>query len=130
MEAELLSTMNLCSGFFLELASRRPWFSRVWIIQELAMAQKDPLVVCGEKSTSWSTFMKAWKLIARAKLSELGTVHRKGLVGDQRTEQDNTEVAAKLKIDVLDDIWGDQVTGRGEPAKITHGVEDIRSNRS
>lgn len=117
VEAELQSTMSLYSGFFSGLASHRPWFSRVWIIQELAMAKQDPLVVCGKKSTSWSMFMKAWKFIAKVQLSELGTVRRKGQDGDGRTsgpkmtegkhlaEEDNIEVVTKLKIDVLDDLY-------------------------
>lgn len=36
-----------CAGLFFELANRRPWFSRTWILQELAVCERDPLVVCG-----------------------------------------------------------------------------------
>jgi hypothetical protein len=31
-----------------------PWFSRVWIIQELAVAKMDPIVLIGDLSTTWS----------------------------------------------------------------------------
>lgn len=33
-----------------------PWFSRLWIIQELELARKDPIVQVGSLSTSWSSF--------------------------------------------------------------------------
>lgn len=42
------ATFELCS---------RPWFQRVWVVQEMALAQRDPEVVCGSKRTLWSTLM-------------------------------------------------------------------------
>lgn len=47
---------------FLRLLNR-PWFRRVWIIQELALA-KTALVQCGEWSISWKSFYSAWTFIA------------------------------------------------------------------
>lgn len=35
---------------------RRPWFSRRWILQEIAMA-KDATLFCGEDSVSWKQFV-------------------------------------------------------------------------
>jgi hypothetical protein len=54
-----------CGDLFLSLQSQYPWFTRVWILQELALASKDPMVVCGWKSTTWSTFVAAWRAIAK-----------------------------------------------------------------
>jgi hypothetical protein len=34
----------------------RPWWSRVWVIQEVAMAVNDPLLCCGFSSVSWKPF--------------------------------------------------------------------------
>jgi Heterokaryon incompatibility protein (HET) len=34
----------------------RPWWSRVWCMQEVAVSSSDPLIVCGHKSTPWSAY--------------------------------------------------------------------------
>ncbi|RYO85568.1 hypothetical protein DL762_005133 [Monosporascus cannonballus] len=118
-DQHLVDLMRRCTGFFFGLAVRRPWFSRVWIIQELAMARQDPLVVCGRKSVPWSTLMKAWSFLARATFTEIGMVRRKGPQGGSRrlpggdlTGEDpeetgggDIEVLAMIKIDVLDDLY-------------------------
>lgn len=36
----------------------RPWFSRIWIIQEVVMASGDPDVLCGPFKLSWSTVVR------------------------------------------------------------------------
>ncbi|KAH8909331.1 HET-domain-containing protein, partial [Coniochaeta sp. PMI_546] len=33
----------------------RPWFSRIWIIQEVVMAAGDPDIICGPYMLSWSS---------------------------------------------------------------------------
>ncbi|KAF1847250.1 uncharacterized protein K460DRAFT_55871 [Cucurbitaria berberidis CBS 394.84] len=38
---------------------KREWFSRVWIIQEVAMA-KEVQLTCGSQSASWDDFVKAY----------------------------------------------------------------------
>ena len=35
----------------------RPWWSRIWIVQELALARSDPIILCGRKCLPWSDFM-------------------------------------------------------------------------
>lgn len=37
---------------------RRPWFTRVWVLQEVAVATEDPIVVCGEHQLFWSMIGK------------------------------------------------------------------------
>ena len=32
----------------------KPWWTRVWVVQEIASAKCDPLLICGEHSLSWS----------------------------------------------------------------------------
>lgn len=34
---------------------RRPWWTRVWVVQELVLARQDPTVLCGSKVCPWST---------------------------------------------------------------------------
>ncbi|KAI1088080.1 HET-domain-containing protein [Rostrohypoxylon terebratum] len=118
-DEDLLSMVRSCSSFFNGLPTRRPWFSRVWVIQELAMAKQDPLVVCGHKSTSWSIFMKAEEFVSRKVFTEIGMVHRKELShdgqiplgqipieeADDSPENENIEVTGKWKTGVLQDLY-------------------------
>ncbi|KAF2837601.1 hypothetical protein M501DRAFT_937224 [Patellaria atrata CBS 101060] len=39
---------------------RRAWFSRLWVIQELALARNSPVVYCGRKAISWDMLVYAW----------------------------------------------------------------------
>jgi len=36
-----------------------PWFRRLWVIQELALARRNPIVLIGSLSTHWSSFSKS-----------------------------------------------------------------------
>ncbi|KAL4733473.1 heterokaryon incompatibility protein-domain-containing protein [Aspergillus similis] len=109
-EEGALASKIRCSQFFFELAERRPWFTRMWIAQELAVATEDPLVVCGMKSVSWSTLVKAWKVISRGVFSEIGMVRpisrpdKDMADGQARDTGNDLEVLAMLKIDVLNEL--------------------------
>ncbi|KAI4866128.1 HET-domain-containing protein [Hypoxylon rubiginosum] len=128
-DEKLLDATRLCSSFISGLADRRPWFSRVWIIQELAMAKQDPLVVCGRMSIAWSTLMKASAFVSRKIFTEIGMVRRKpqsndsqstpgnsssGKMGDPSDEEENIELLAMWKIDVLDDLYQAMKSQGGE----------------
>jgi len=41
---------------------KRPWFSRVWVLQEAFMAREGTVLLCGNNEVSWSLFrpFKAW----------------------------------------------------------------------
>jgi len=41
-------------GIAFENLLRRAWWKRIWIVQELALAKSDPIVVCGTMSIPWS----------------------------------------------------------------------------
>ncbi|KAK4499156.1 hypothetical protein PRZ48_009668 [Zasmidium cellare] len=88
----------------------RPWFSRVWILQEMALANEDPIVVCGSRRVLWTVFMAAWKVIARELFTEIGQTHT--IANADGSEE--VEVVAKLKIDVLDDLRQAVKAGPGE----------------
>ncbi|KAI6083840.1 HET-domain-containing protein [Hypoxylon rubiginosum] len=128
-DKKLLDATRLCSGFFSGLVDQRPWFSRVWIIQELAMAKQDPLVVCGRRSVTWSTLMKAYEFVARKLFTELGQVRRKPQSNDSQSttgnsskgdtvdlgeEEEDIEILGKLKIDMLDEIYKAMKSQGGE----------------
>ncbi len=42
---------------------QRPWFDRVWVVQEVVMAADNILIVCGDLSVRWSTFASALTLV-------------------------------------------------------------------
>lgn len=127
--------MHTCSSFFFGLAESRPWFSRVWILQELAMAQQDPLVVCGWRSVPWSVLVGTWKGIAREVFTEMGMVRfpdrrrdssssssrdLKNLEPNDHSEaehEEEPEILSKLKIDVLDDLLQERRSNGGASLK-------------
>jgi len=49
----------------IEALLRRPWFSRVWVLQEVALAN-EAVVCCGSKEISWESFkaFKYWNVAA------------------------------------------------------------------
>ncbi|KAK4231435.1 heterokaryon incompatibility protein-domain-containing protein, partial [Podospora fimiseda] len=55
--------------FALASLCRRPWFTRVWVVQELALSSADPCLICGSKSLSWHVFINCLQDI----YSELST---------------------------------------------------------
>ncbi|KAI1136855.1 HET-domain-containing protein [Hypoxylon sp. FL0543] len=127
LDEELLRATRLCSGFFSGLMDQRPWFSRVWIIQELAMAKQDPLVVCERKSVTWSTLMKASMFVARNTFPETDMVRREPRddddQGDNSTGEANDlsklavediEIFDKWKVDVLNDLYESMKSQGGE----------------
>lgn len=38
---------------------KRPWFDRVWIIQEAALSRLSPLILCGDENFPWDEFSNA-----------------------------------------------------------------------
>ncbi|XXG99423.1 hypothetical protein Hte_005762 [Hypoxylon texense] len=102
-DRNIIDATYLCSGFFSGLADRRPWVSRVWIIQELAMARLDPLLVCGRRSITWSTLMKASAFVSRKVFPDDQRKPENSDIPEERGE--DIEMLAKWKIDVLDDLY-------------------------
>jgi hypothetical protein len=45
----------------------RPWFTRMWTVQELVMAS-EPIVVCGSKSMRWNSFF--WGMVEALELEQ------------------------------------------------------------
>jgi hypothetical protein len=123
-----LHLMHQCDDFYLGLAQSRPWFSRVWILQELAMAKNDPFVVCGWNRVCWSTFVRVWKAIAREVFTEMGMVGRSNgdsgrlgipsAIGDDAAavgaNDNDDEIMSKIKLDILDDLLSARRSKGGE----------------
>jgi hypothetical protein len=93
--------------FFCTLVDRRAWFNRVWILQELAMARNDPVVVCGWKRVGWTTFVAAWQMIADDFLPALGTRRRSkvsGAASEDPSSRITSERLSLTKLDLLDNL--------------------------
>ncbi|CEI67912.1 hypothetical protein FVEN_g7809 [Fusarium venenatum] len=41
----------------------RPWFRRIWILQEAVLAQKSPILLCGSCELGYDIFFKTWVLM-------------------------------------------------------------------
>ena len=93
--------------FFFSLSTDRPWLSRVWILQEFALAPNDPLVVLGGRSVRWSTLMGAWRVIAEEALAPLGSSEQYlPLTGDDDEHMliRHLDIFRKIKLDVLAEL--------------------------
>ncbi|KAF2023362.1 hypothetical protein EK21DRAFT_105355 [Setomelanomma holmii] len=102
-------------SFFLTLVDRRAWFNRVWILQELAMARNDPIVICGWKHAPWSTFFAAWNLIADDLLAPLGIRPQTFDAGsDDSDAGPRTERLSLTKLDILNSLRQTIQTRGGE----------------
>ncbi|KAK1073449.1 hypothetical protein LTR74_001858 [Friedmanniomyces endolithicus] len=88
------------AGSFYFGLSGRPWFNRVWIMQELALATNDPIVICGSQRVCWTTFVGAWQVVAKELFTEMGQVRYLG----HQADTDNVKVLAKIKFDLLEDL--------------------------
>lgn len=51
---------------------RRPWFSRLWIWQEIRLARNNPIVVCGTDTIPWASLRQAIFCLARKRWA---TIH-------------------------------------------------------
>ena len=47
----------------------RPWFSRMWVVQEVAVSSVDPVVLCGSFTLSWSAVAKVARLLRETALT-------------------------------------------------------------
>jgi hypothetical protein len=51
-DRDLLSNKDVLELFY------RPWWKRIWVIQEVASAQSDPIIRCGKKEVFWSSLRR------------------------------------------------------------------------
>lgn len=94
--------------FCIKAIENRPWFSRVWIMQELSLASQDPIVLCGGRLTTWSAFLSAWTIVSQALMQQLGMGGREMRIADGpviagRAEY-SEDVRMMTKIDALGDL--------------------------
>lgn len=47
----------------LKSIGHHPWFRRIWILQEVALAMKQPILLCGAYEMAYEIFFKTWVLM-------------------------------------------------------------------
>lgn len=76
----------------------KEWFDRLWTVQELVLADADPLVGCGFKWIPWSFLWKSWDRVATREFSNAG-------LGVSTSTNDPQEIRpTSLKLDRLNDL--------------------------
>jgi len=101
-----------CGDFFFSLQSQYPWFMRVWILQELALASNDPMVVCGWKRTTWSTFVAAWQSVAKDPSLGLVNVQK-----EWKAPSGESHFLGLTKLDILNTLRQSTQAKTGESLK-------------
>jgi hypothetical protein len=105
-----------------ESICRRPWFGRVWVAQELALSQRDPVIYIGTTTVPWSQFDQYIRQLEKrlppsldthlsmfALMQATGPVTRLGRVRAFRTTSLNLQIyrsAASLATDSRDKVYG------------------------
>ncbi|PKS11373.1 hypothetical protein jhhlp_003135 [Lomentospora prolificans] len=70
----LLADRRECEAIYHFLM--RPWFERLWIIQEIALGRENAIILCGEHSIAWKSFIDAFFcLYSRVERSSFGDLH-------------------------------------------------------
>lgn len=57
----------------LALLGMRPWFHRVWILQEFVLSAKPPVLLCGRYTIDFCAFIAAWNRLVWQTLVSRGT---------------------------------------------------------
>lgn len=110
-ESEITEEMSsIMFSFYIQLAERE-WFTRLWTIQELVLANKDPLVGCGFTWTTWSILLKAWQRVAMIEFTRMGmTMKKEGVEsenGGKKSDSDAFSLGVRTsgtKIDLLSNL--------------------------
>jgi len=90
LSCENLSANWIALGAFIH----RPWFERVWIIQEVVLAAK-PIIRCGDLTVKWESLTKVANVIQDSGLSETLL----GIHADGHIRVDPTNLGNVINID-------------------------------
>ncbi|KAF7955338.1 uncharacterized protein EAE97_000597 [Botrytis byssoidea] len=93
-------------SFYMELVEKE-WFTRLWTIQELALADQEPLVACGSTWTTWSLLSKVWQKVAMIEFTKMGMIMMER--GEENENTNKTAVpqgvrTSTIKIDLLNNL--------------------------
>jgi hypothetical protein len=65
-----VALQQLREMFYTQQIFKHPWFSRVWIIQEVAMAKIEPLVGYGHEWIPWSNLFNTYTTVTHISLGD------------------------------------------------------------
>ena len=86
----------------------RPWFSRRWIVQEIALA-RDGLIYCGRRTISWRTFCDAVSLFVEIETAthRLSDIMKKESITNYIPDffNDVADLSATLLIDTTNSLF-------------------------
>lgn len=103
-------------SFYIELV-KKEWFTRVWTIQELALADQEPLVGYGSTWTTWSVLSKVWQKVALIEFTKMGMIMMER--GDENENTNKTTISqgvrtSTIKIDLLNNLRKAVTDRKGE----------------
>ena len=98
-------------SFYMQLVERE-WFTRLWTIQELVLANQDPLVGCGLTWTTWSVLLSAWQKVALSEFTKMGIVMLKTQGTENQGDENSAIRTSAIKIDLLNNLRN-AVTSKG-----------------
>lgn len=86
----------------------RPWFSRRWIVQEIALA-RNGLIYCGRRTISWRTFSDAVSLFVEVETAthRLSDIMKKSAISNYIPDffNDVADLSATLLIDTTNSLF-------------------------
>jgi hypothetical protein len=115
-KALMVDTSRKLFAFYLMLIQKE-WFTRLWTVQELALASRDPLVGCGTKWISWSTLSRVWKQVALREFTEMGMVIKEKRSEAGVEDEDDFKSGVRpggIKIDLLNNLRTGVIMKGGE----------------
>lgn len=100
----------------------RPYWRRMWIIQEISVASKDPIVGCGTKWLPWGMLSNALREVY-VRLSNAEAKKKRG-------EHDQLQVfsEARYLTDVYTDLFKMRLQIQGEVTGVPRSLPDLFSN--
>lgn len=103
-------------SFYIQLV-KKEWFTRLWTIQELALADQEPLVGCGFTWTTWSVLSKVWQKVAMIEFTKMGMIMMEP--GVENENSDKTVVSqgvrtSTIKVDLLNNLRTAVTDKKGE----------------
>ncbi|KAI7248279.1 hypothetical protein KC343_g2816 [Hortaea werneckii] len=107
---------------------RSPWFSRRWVIQELALA-RDATVHCGKKEQNWINFRDAISLLSQ-NFDTIRTHYKRSAKydNDYNAEGEVESFGAKVLVDMINEIF--RTDPSGETFKPMQSLEYLVSRLS
>ncbi|KAF7875079.1 hypothetical protein EAF04_002251 [Stromatinia cepivora] len=103
-------------SFYIQLVEKE-WFTRLWTIQELVLANQDPLVGCGFTWTTWSLLLKAWEKVAMIEFTKMGMIMKEAGL-ENKNENKTTDASSvrtsAIRIDLLGNLRTAVANKQGE----------------